>query len=128
MTDPHAILYETPAARVARIVLNRPATRNAQNTRMLYELNDAFDVAAQDDEIRVIVLAANGPHFSSGHDLRETDLRAAILEHRTVGTPGAASPARGPRRRRPGRRRSTSASASGGGTSPSRRSQRFRGR
>src|SRR5438876_11437803 len=66
-----AILYETPALHVARIVLNRPESRNAQDTRMLYELNDAFDAAAQDDEITVIVLAANGPHFSAGHDLRE---------------------------------------------------------
>ncbi len=37
---------------------------------MLSELNEAFDVAAQDENIRVIVLAADGKHFSSGHDLR----------------------------------------------------------
>lgn len=36
---------------------------------MLYELNDAFDVAAQDDDVKVVILAADGPHFSSGHDL-----------------------------------------------------------
>jgi enoyl-CoA hydratase len=42
------ILYETPAEHVARIVLNRPETRNAQDTRLLYELNEAFDVAAHD--------------------------------------------------------------------------------
>jgi enoyl-CoA hydratase/carnithine racemase len=80
------ILYETPAPHVARIVLNRPETRNAQDTRMLYELNDAFDVAARDDEIKVIILAANGPHFSSGHDLREQDTHRTMLEHETVGT------------------------------------------
>lgn len=39
---------------------------------MLYELNTAFDMAAQDDDANVIVLAADGPHFSSGHDLRDT--------------------------------------------------------
>lgn len=38
---------------------------------MLYELNDAFDLASRDDEVKVIVLAANGPHFSSGHDLAD---------------------------------------------------------
>ena len=38
---------------------------------MLYELNDAFDQAAQDDEVKAIVLDANGPHFSSGHDLAD---------------------------------------------------------
>jgi enoyl-CoA hydratase len=65
------IAYETPAADVARIVLNRPEARNAQDTGLLYELNDAFDRAARDDAVKVIILAASGPHFSSGHDLRE---------------------------------------------------------
>lgn len=82
----HPILYEVPRAKVARIVLNRPDTRNAQDTRLLYELNAAFDRAAQDDEISVIVLAAEGPHFSSGHDLRERDYPARMAEHRAVGT------------------------------------------
>jgi len=80
------ILYETPADHVARIVLNRPETRNSQDTKMLYELNDAFDIAAQDDSIKVIILAANGPHFSSGHDLREQDSYQKMADFRTVGT------------------------------------------
>ena len=80
------ILYETPAPHVARIVLNRPETRNAQDTRLLYELNDAFDTAAQDDEVKVIILAANGPHFSGGHDLREENKYEHMREFRTVGT------------------------------------------
>ena len=86
MKDFETILYETPAEHIARIVLNRPETRNAQNTRMLYELNDAFDIAAQHDDIKVIILAANGPHFSSGHDLREQDTYHKLSEFRTVGT------------------------------------------
>jgi enoyl-CoA hydratase len=53
---------------------------------MLYELNDAFDIAAQDDSIKVIILAANGPHFSSGHDLREQGAYKKMAEFRTVGT------------------------------------------
>jgi enoyl-CoA hydratase len=81
-----SIVYETPAEHVARIVLNRVQTRNSQNTHMLYELNDAFDVAAQDNNIKVIILAANGPHFSSGHDLREANGAQAMAEHKTVGT------------------------------------------
>ena len=56
---------------VARITLNRMDVRNAQDKSMLYELNDAFDLAAQDDDVKVIVLSANGPHFSSGHDLAD---------------------------------------------------------
>ncbi|MCR5879743.1 enoyl-CoA hydratase [Phenylobacterium sp. J367] len=65
------VAYETPAEHVARIVLNRPEARNAQDTGLLYALNDAFDRAARDDATKVIILAAVGPHFSSGHDLRE---------------------------------------------------------
>jgi enoyl-CoA hydratase len=80
------ILYETPAEHIARIVLNRPDTRNAQDTRMLYELNEAFDIAAQDDSIKVIILAAKGPHFSSGHDLREQGSYQTMTEFHTVGT------------------------------------------
>lgn len=86
MSEFQTLLYETPAPHVARIVLNRPDTRNAQDTRLLYELNDAFDKAAQDNDIKVIILAANGPHFSSGHDLRERDPHAAMKEFPTVGT------------------------------------------
>ncbi len=80
------IIYETPEAGIARIVLDRPATANAQDTQFLYELNAAFDRAAHDDEIRVIILAANGKHFSSGHDLSETTPYENMAEHRTVGT------------------------------------------
>jgi enoyl-CoA hydratase len=63
------IRYETPAEGVARITLARAAARNAQGMLMTYELNDALDRAAHDDSVKVIILAADGPHFSAGHDL-----------------------------------------------------------
>ena len=65
------VIYEVPAPNVARLVLNRPEARNAQNYQLIYDLNSAFDHAAQDDGIKVIILAAAEPHFSSGHDLKE---------------------------------------------------------
>jgi enoyl-CoA hydratase len=65
------IRYERPSERVARIVLARADKRNAQNMRMLYEINSALDRATQDDQVRVIIVAAEGPHFSSGHDLND---------------------------------------------------------
>ena len=86
MSGFESILYETPVEHVARIVLNRPETRNAQDTKLLYELNAAFDRAAQDDAVKVIILAANGPHFSSGHDLREPNVYEKMSEFDTVGT------------------------------------------
>ena len=57
MTAP--IQYDTARPGIARIILDRPETRNAQVTAFLYALNDAFDRAAQDDEVKVIVLSAN---------------------------------------------------------------------
>ena len=80
------VTYEVPEQRVARISLNRPESRNAQNSKLLYELNDAFDKAAADDSVSVIILAANGPHFSAGHDLREPDPIGALKDYDTVGT------------------------------------------
>ena len=82
------IQYDTSRPGIARIVLDRADTRNAQDTAFLYALNEAFDRAAHDDEIKVIVLSANGPHFSSGHDLREVDGHGNMRRHETVTTWG----------------------------------------
>lgn len=71
--EPLYILYERPESGIARIVMNRGEAANAQNTHFLYELNTAFDRAAAEDDVRVIILAANGRHFSAGHDIRECD-------------------------------------------------------
>ena len=58
---------------IAVVTLDRPDSRNAQNKRMTYELNAAFDDAARRSDVKVIVLQADGPHFCSGHDLRDTE-------------------------------------------------------
>lgn len=58
---------------IAVVTLDRPESRNAQNKRMTYELNAAFDDACRRADVKVIVLQADGPHFSSGHDLRDTE-------------------------------------------------------
>lgn len=80
-----SVRYEIPVNGVARIVLDRADTRNAQDKAMLYALNDAFDKACQDNQVNVIVLAAEGPHFSSGHDLRD---RSTMDQFTPVGTWG----------------------------------------
>jgi enoyl-CoA hydratase len=67
------VIYERPAPKVARITLNRPEKRNAQGLQMLYDLNEAFNVAARDDEVSVVILAAAGGDFSAGHDLSGKD-------------------------------------------------------
>jgi enoyl-CoA hydratase len=56
---------------IAIISLNRDSKRNAQNNQMTYELNTCYDAAARDSNVKVIVLRAEGKHFSAGHDLRD---------------------------------------------------------
>ena len=80
------LIYEIPEPGIARIRLNRPDRANAQDTQLLYELNEAYDRAAHDNDVRVIILAAEGKHFSAGHDLSETDGAGAMKRYRTVGT------------------------------------------
>ena len=62
------ILYEV-VDNVAWITMDRPGFNNAQNGQMTYALDDAFNRAVQDDDVRCIVLAGNGKHFSAGHDI-----------------------------------------------------------
>ncbi len=80
------LLYEVPEPHIARIWLNRPDTRNAQDTTFLYELNDAFDTAIADHDIKVIIVAAKGPHFSSGHALKDTGGNDGAKKYDRVGT------------------------------------------
>lgn len=77
------IAVDRPAEGVFRITMDRPEARNAQNKAMTYELNTAFDAAAGDPTAKVVILAGSGPHFNSGHDLRDT---ASMDEFAPVGT------------------------------------------
>jgi enoyl-CoA hydratase len=61
---------------VAVITLARPGAANALSSLMIDEIDRALDLAEADDDVRVVVLAGEGKHFSSGHDLKE------ILEER----------------------------------------------
>jgi enoyl-CoA hydratase len=91
------VRYERRGA-VAVVTMDRPAFRNAQNSRMTYALDDAFYRAAADDEVAVVVLAGAGEHFSAGHDIgspgRDVDVpyeRKASLWWSHVGQVGGAS-------------------------------------
>jgi enoyl-CoA hydratase/carnithine racemase len=56
---------------VATVTLNRPAQRNCLSEGLMSALTEELNSAARDASVRVVVIAANGPAFSSGHDLKE---------------------------------------------------------
>src|SRR5499433_865304 len=64
------LLVEADAP-VAVVTMNRPDRRNALSVALMEELIGCFRTLGQNREIRVIILAANGPAFSAGHDLSE---------------------------------------------------------
>jgi enoyl-CoA hydratase len=83
VTSPYEfITYELlDDGQIARIMLNRPKARNAQNRGLLVELGEAMLAAEADDTVRVVILGGIGPMFSSGHDMGS---KQSIAEH----TPG----------------------------------------
>lgn len=93
-SEEDVVAYERRGA-VAIVTMNRPDYRNAQNSTMTYALDDAFARAVNDDEVKVIVLAGAGKHFSAGHDIgtpgRDVDTsfdRRAMLWWDHVGKDG----------------------------------------
>ena len=70
-TAPLPPLLPTRANGVLTITLNRPESRNALSETLMRALQLTLDEAVDDASIKVIVLAANGPAFCAGHDLRE---------------------------------------------------------
>ncbi len=62
------VLYEVKD-NIAVITLNRPEVHNAQNPELLADLDECWTRAAKDDNVKVILLQANGKNFSAGHDL-----------------------------------------------------------
>lgn len=69
------IVQSELARGVLRLTMNWPERRNALSEAMLDALQAAFDRAKDSNEVRVVILAGNGPVFSSGHDLREMSAR-----------------------------------------------------
>jgi enoyl-CoA hydratase/carnithine racemase len=69
------VLRSQDARGVVTLTLNRPQAFNALSEAMLAGLQREFDAIADDESVRVVVLAANGKAFCAGHDLRE--MRAA---------------------------------------------------
>jgi enoyl-CoA hydratase/carnithine racemase len=71
MTPDDILLKDLSDSGILRLTLNDVARRNALSEAMLEALGAAFAAAGQDLAVRVVVLAAHGPAFCAGHDLKE---------------------------------------------------------
>jgi enoyl-CoA hydratase/carnithine racemase len=65
------ILVREDEGGIAILTLNRPEARNSLSEALLEALGDALSAIAHDRTVRAVVIAANGPAFSAGHDLKE---------------------------------------------------------
>ncbi|MGX1354776.1 enoyl-CoA hydratase/carnithine racemase [Bradyrhizobium elkanii] len=65
------ILLRETIGSIALLTLNRPGARNSLSEGLIAELHVALDEISGDKRIRAVVLAANGPAFCAGHDLKE---------------------------------------------------------
>src|SRR6056297_3622217 len=70
-TDTNILLRDLSDDGILRLTLNDVGRRNALSEAMMTELGGAISEAGEDPSVRVIVLAANGPAFCAGHDLKE---------------------------------------------------------
>jgi enoyl-CoA hydratase/carnithine racemase len=65
------LLLREQRGNVLTLTLNRPDAANSLSTPLIARLQDAFDGAAEDRSVHVIVLASRGKIFCAGHDLDE---------------------------------------------------------
>ena len=86
--DNELVTAECDADGILRLTLNAPASRNALSEAMMGALAAALDDAAHDAAVRVIVIAANGPVFCAGHNLKE--MTAARRDPANAGDRGRA--------------------------------------
>jgi enoyl-CoA hydratase/carnithine racemase len=68
--DPHILLKEQQHE-VLRLLLNNPQRRNALSEEMLARLHEEIEAAGASEDIKCVIIAARGPVFCSGHDLKE---------------------------------------------------------
>jgi enoyl-CoA hydratase/carnithine racemase len=69
------VLLRERDGEIAVLVLNRPAARNSLSEALLLALSAVLTEIAADRSIRAVVLAANGPAFCAGHDMKELTAR-----------------------------------------------------
>jgi enoyl-CoA hydratase/carnithine racemase len=74
-TPQSPILLRETVGSIAVLTLNRPGARNSLSEDLIAELHAALDDIGGDPKLRAVVIAANGPAFSAGHDMKELTAR-----------------------------------------------------
>src|SRR4030088_362913 len=69
------MLLREKVGSIAVLTLNRPAARNSLSEGLIAALHDALKEIHDDKAVRAVVIAANGPAFSAGHDMKELTAR-----------------------------------------------------
>jgi enoyl-CoA hydratase/carnithine racemase len=71
--DPSAqpVLRDQPEAGIARLTLNRPKAYNSLSVGLMAALQAELDAIKADRSVKAVIIAANGPGFCAGHDLKE---------------------------------------------------------
>jgi enoyl-CoA hydratase/carnithine racemase len=72
---PSPILLRETIGSIALLTLNRPTARNSLSEDLIAELHGALKDIHDDEKVRALVIAANGPAFSAGHDMKELTAR-----------------------------------------------------
>jgi len=72
---PSPVLLRETLGSIAVLTLNRPASRNSLSEDLIAELHAALTEIREDTRVRAVVIAANGPAFSAGHDIKELTAR-----------------------------------------------------
>lgn len=67
------VLLREDRGPIALLTLNRPDARNALSEELMAALQVQFDEISKSTSVRVVVIAANGPVFCSGHDIRQME-------------------------------------------------------
>jgi len=80
-TPQSSILSRETLGSIALLTLNRPAARNSLSEAMIAALHAALNEIGDDNSIRALVIAANGPAFSAGHDMKELTARRSDADH-----------------------------------------------
>ncbi len=69
--DGPQVLLRADAGGIATLTMNRPRARNALSIELIKAMTEQLATIAADDAVRVVVIAASGPAFCAGHDMKQ---------------------------------------------------------